>query len=241
MSEPGEFPFPQRPQHVGERGLGGGDHPDRGRRRVGVRVGGDVGHAPCGGALRPGAQGAGRVGGVPDRDGPAADTREDPAEQDSGGGLPGAALGVGDRDPHRPRPGGLPDGADVPPIGQLFPPGFRFGQPEAEHPQHDGPFPPLGGRFRRWRGFPPAVGQGVGRRRLGEPLPRHPIAHPRPGPSPCLGWGRPGRRSARAARNAAAGVVRCARGPGPRRATAGPSSGSRRWWCRCRSWRGVPP
>ena len=43
----GEFPFPQRPQDVGERGLGGGDHPDgagrgvarRGRRRCRTRTG----------------------------------------------------------------------------------------------------------------------------------------------------------------------------------------------------------
>ena len=63
----GEFPFPQRPEDVGERGLGGGDHADRAGRRVGVRVGVDVGDAPGGDPLGPPAQGAGGVGGVPDR------------------------------------------------------------------------------------------------------------------------------------------------------------------------------
>jgi len=40
------------------------------------------------------------------------------------------------------------------------------------------------------------------------------------------------------------GGVRCARGPGPRRATGGwcpPAAGPSEWDCRCRSWRVVPP
>ena len=81
----------------------------------------------------PPAEGAGGVGGVPDRDRPAADAGEQAAEDDRGGGLPGSALRVGHGDPHRPRPGGLPDGPHVVPVRQFLPPRFRGGQAQAEH------------------------------------------------------------------------------------------------------------